>query len=310
LIVVDTLRADHLSCYGYPLETTPNLNEFSWTAVLYERCYSPANWTPPGHASIFTGRYPVSHGAHKARLDQGSRYPTCFPLLDQETTLAELLSEAGYVTAAVVANYGFVSTAYGLDQGFQHWFASPPTRTRFTLVSIITKVLPRAVRRFTADAVFYRRASEICRIALDWIRQHRDRPFFLFVNLMDPHEPYAPPSDWDQAFGGKIEGFVPNANELRMGQTSFSASEWQHIRSQYDGEIAYVDSELGKFFGALDWDGILSQSIVVVTSDHGEFLGEKGLLDHQIGLYEPVIRVPGPPHHQGCRRHGPATSRR
>jgi arylsulfatase A-like enzyme len=143
-----------------------------------------------------------------------------------------------------------------------------------------------------SNTVFYRRSSEILQIALDWIRQHDQRPFFLFVNLMDPHEPYAPPSHWDQAFEGKIEGFMPDADEVRMGQRFFSASEWQHMRSQYDGEIAYVDSELGKFFAALDRDGFLSRSIVVITSDHGEFLGEKGLVDHQIGLYEPVIRVP------------------
>jgi arylsulfatase A-like enzyme len=221
--------------------------------------------------------------------------PACFPLDDQETTLAEMMSMIGYRTAAVVANYGFVSDAYGLDQGFQHWFATPPRRSTPILVSIGGKTTTEWSKHLVSETVPYRRASDIREVALRWVRQYGDRPFFLFINFMDPHLPYSPPEPWDRFVEGKIRHFGPEGseiNDLRAGKISFSKEQWRHIRSQYDGEIAYVDSEMGKFFEALDEEGYLSGSIIVITSDHGEFLGEMGLLDHQIGLYEPVIRVP------------------
>ena len=292
LIVVDTLRADHLSCYGYARNTSPNLDEFSRAAVLFGRCYSPSNWTPPGHASIFTGRFPVSHGAHKARLGRGSQYPTCFPLANDETTLAEVLAQHGYRTAAFVANHVFVTRSYGLDQGFHLWFATPPKRTTPALLVVASKISDDAQKILVRDPVPCRRASDISQLALRWVRLHESQPFFLLLNLMDTHRPYSPPAPYNRVFDGRLPDFEPNFDDLRSGRTSFSQQEFDHIQAEYDGAVAYVDSVLGSFLETLERDGILSRSIVVVTSDHGEFLGEKGLLEHQIALYDPVIRVP------------------
>ncbi len=294
LIVVDTLRADHLSSYGYHRPTSPRLDGFIRDSVKFENCISPANWTPPGHASIFTGRFPISHGAHKVLSDRNPEYPNCFPLEEAESTIAEVLAEFGYRTAAVVANYGFVSPALGLDQGFQFWFDTPPRRIKPILMSFALRFEFVNGSRLLADPVSYRRASEIKEISLKWIKQFGDRPFFLFVNFMDPHYPYSPPTPWADSFAGTIPNFsLKNYHDgIRKGLTQFSDLQWSYLISQYDGEVAYVDSELGDFFSELKKQGHYSDSIIVVTSDHGEFLGEHELLEHQIGLYQPVTRVP------------------
>lgn len=294
LIVVDTLRADRLSTYGYHRPTSPNLDRFADESVKFERCISPANWTPPGHASIFTGRFPISHGAHKTLSDRNPKYPNCFPLAEEETTIAEILAEQGYRTAGVVANFGFVSGALGLDQGFQFWFARPPRRLKPILLTLALKLELVTARRLLTNPVPYRRASDIKEVSLRWIRQYGDRPFFLFINFMDPHSPYSPPKPWEGDPGDSTlsYSFENYHDDIRDGLTDLSDRHWSHINSQYDGEIAYVDAEIGDFLFQLKEQNIYSNSIVIVTSDHGEFLGEKGLLDHQIGLYQPVISVP------------------
>ena len=294
LIVVDTLRADHLSSYGYHRPTSPRLDEFILDSVKFENCISPANWTPPGHASIFTGRFPISHGAHKVLSDRNPEYPNCFPLEEAESTIAEILAQHGYRTAAVVANFAFVSPALGLDQGFQFWFDTPPRRLKPMLMSFALRFEFVNGSRFLADPVPYRRASNIKEISLKWIKQFGDRPFFLFVNFMDPHYPYSQPIPSADSFAGTIpNSSLKNYHDgIRKGLTELSHLQLSNVISQYDGEVAYLDSELGDFFSGLKKQGHYSDSIIVVTSDHGEFLGEHELLEHQIGLYQPVTRVP------------------
>lgn len=294
LIVIDTLRADHLSVYGYPLETSPNLEELAEGATAFPSCISPANWTPPGHACIFTGRFPASHGAHKVKVDGGPDIPTCLPLPQTETTMAELLAEQGYRTAAVVANFGFVSPEFGLDQGFDFWFSSPPRTLKPVLLAVGVRLGLVSPFSCLKDPVPYRRADAIRRAAVDWVRRWGDDPFFLFINFMDPHSPYAPPGRWRQKLGGApdgagVQGFLDG---LRGGTLSFGPEQWAQLRAQYDGEIAFVDSEVGELLDALKAMGKYDDSMIVVTSDHGEYLGEFGLVDHQVGLYQPVIHVP------------------
>jgi arylsulfatase A-like enzyme len=294
LIVVDTLRADHLSSYGYHRPTSPQLDALAADSTRFDRCISPSNWTPPGHASIFTGRFPISHGAHKFVSEGNPAYPTCFPLDRSEVTIAEILADEGYRTAAVVANFAFVSRALGLDQGFQFWFAAPPKRLKPLLLSFAFKFELLGQSSFLVDPVPYRRAAEIKNTCLWWIERFGDRPFFLFVNFMDPHYPYSPPSPWsgsfiDQPAPSPIPGFP---GVVRNGLTIPTDSQRSLITSLYDSEIAYVDSEIGLFLSGLKRRGHYSDSIIVVTSDHGELLGEHGLFEHQIGLYEPVTRVP------------------
>lgn len=292
LIVVDTLRADHLSSYGYHRATSPRLDEFAADGKLITYCYSAANWTPPGHASIFTSKFPISHGAHKIKRGVKTDTPTCLPLAEEEDTIAEIMARNGYRTAAVIANFGFVSEPFGLIQGFQQVFNHPPRRLEPTVTLLATKLLDSPPPCLFTSEPFYRRAADITNESLSWIRRHPDRPFFLFINFMDPHTPYVPPSPWDDAFPGRLNGFSSLNSDIRKGHVQYSEEQLLHIRSQYDGEILYVDSHLGRFFGTLKKTGNYEDSLIIVTSDHGEFLGEKGLIDHQVGLYDPVIRVP------------------
>ncbi len=293
LIVIDTLRADHLSCYGYPLKTSPNIDRFSLEGMKFSKCYSPSNWTPPGHASIFTGKFPISHGLHRTISHDAKVYKhtTCFLLTDEEVTLAEILHNNGYDTAAIVSNFAFVSKLYGLDQGFEYWFAMPPHLSEPILFMIFNKfnILPNHI---IASFPFYRRADDINNVVINWINKYSKKPFFLFINYMEPHSPYVPPPPYDLLFTGKISNYYFDLETFRMSQKNLSKRELNHLQSQYDGEIAYVDAQLGILFEKLKSYDLYDQSIIVVTGDHGEFLGEHGLVEHQIGLYDPVIKTP------------------
>jgi len=291
LIVLDTLRADHLSCYGYGLQTSPNIDRIGRIGSRLDNCFSSSNWTPPGHSSIFTGRYSISHGSHKILTSRssGSKHVSCIPLGKDETTLAEIYKENGYQTAAVVSNRGFVSGEFGLDQGFDYWFANPPP------LPVVYQIW-RKISKYTGCDIppqpSYRRAKDITQTSLRWIRQKQNEPFFLFMNYADPHVPYQPPHPYDRKFEGKIDDFRLDLDGIRQGTKKMNSKQKKHILSQYDGEIAYLDDQLGIFIKKLnDWN-IFDDSIIVITSDHGEFLGERGLVDHQIGLYNPVTRVP------------------
>jgi len=296
LFVIDTLRADHLSCYGYEFETSPNIDEFSHEALRFENCYSTANWTVPGHASLFTGRYPISHGAHKMlgndRAESGIRNPFfCFPLGSEEVTLAEILRDSGYRTAAVVSNHGCVSEAFGLDQGFDHFFSSPPFTYKPVIYTIIAKL------SFFHDIIGpyfsrFRVAENINEKVLDWLDRNGDAPFFMFVNYMDTHDPYFPPRAYQDRFPGRIENHHTDIHLYGIEHKTIGPGQIDHLRSQYDGEIAYLDTEIGRLFSTLKVEGLFDNSIIILTSDHGEYLGEHQLFGHSVGLYEAVIKVP------------------
>lgn len=296
LIVLDTVRSDHLSCYGYNRKTSPQLDDFSQSSMKFENCYSTANWTVPGHASIFTGRYSISHGAHKAigdslLKDERINPFFSFPLGNEEVTLAEVLHEQGYRTAAVVSNHTCVSGIFGLDQGFDYFYNSPPFRYKPVTYTILMKsnLLQNRVRPYLSP---FRIAKDINDKVFRWINIHSDTPFFMFINYMDAHDPYIPPPEYQRMFPGKIERFHVDIHLFGENHEEVSEEQIHHLESQYDGEIAYLDENLGELFVWLKSKGLYERSIIVITSDHGEYLGEKKLFGHSVGLYEPVLRVP------------------
>ena len=297
LIVLDTVRADHLSCYDYSRETSPNLDKFCHEAMKFEYCYSTTNWTPPAHASLFTGKFVKSHGSHHPTMNllkniKLSGEITCFPLGHDEVTLAEILQEKGYQTSAFVANNA-VTRYFGLHQGFDIWYNHKPLIYEPIVYSIFKKF---KLYNYIFERIFipYRIAENINKIVFRWINKRSDKPFFLFINYNDAHDPYLPPPPYNTKFKGKIENFDYNAlyDKVRNQEKIITESEIEHIASQYDGEIAYLDSQLGILFNKLKSKGLYANSCIIVTSDHGEFLGEHNLLGHNIELYEPVVRVP------------------
>jgi arylsulfatase A-like enzyme len=260
LIVIDTQRSQNMSIYGYGRETSPALAAFARDAVTYERAVSPSTWTVPSHGSLLTGRWPSYHGAERVAGDKLQ----AMPINPDLPTLAELLRAAGYRTAAFVANYTYVSPLFGFHRGFEV---------------------------FDDEAKFFR-AEEILAKAEQWLAAQRE-PAFLFVNLIDPHEPYEPPPPYDGMYPGKGAGYGGSFRELlHVQHRALTAAMREHFVSQYDGETAYTDHALGHFLDRLRALGRYRSSLVIVTSDHGELLGEHGLAGHGVWPWEEQVRVP------------------
>lgn len=253
LVVLDAVRADHVSAYGYARPTTPRLDALAAEGVLYRRALSAGTWTVPGHASLFTGRLPSAHGAGFA----GSGLHPSVP------TLADRLRAAGWDTAAFAANAAYLDPAFGLDRGFRLY----QTKRLFPAA--------RLADRVTA-----------------WLRDEARRPAFVFLNVLDAHGPYAVPAPYDRLFPGKVEkaGDVQRAfhDTGRLPDAALLA----HCVSQYDGALRYMDDQLGRIFDALVAAGRWDDAMVIVTADHGDLFGEHDLLGHGTFPWDPVVRVP------------------
>jgi arylsulfatase A-like enzyme len=305
LIVLDTVRADHLSVYGYQRATTPNLQRLSAHAIRFDGARAPAPWTLASHASFFTGRWPHELGVNWAT-----------PLEAKFPTLAEYLGAHGYATAGFASNAGYCSYDTRLDRGFTHFedyvlqrLGSLRTAglldTAFKAFDGFTRPLDRGwfhrfrgVVRDWFFSVERRTAEEINRDFLYWLDRRREptRPLFVFLNYLDTHTPYLLPPGARHNFG-----VDPNTNQaFRDVLTDWSLLEKQRLpqryrrlaRDAYDDCLAYQDEQLGRLFDELERRGILERSLVVITSDHGEGLGEHALFMHGDSLYRTEIHVP------------------
>jgi arylsulfatase A-like enzyme len=299
VITLDTVRADHLSLYGYERPTTPNLEQFARECVRYTNAFSASDVTLSTHASLFTGLYAIRHGAHYQRGFSGGK-----PLSKEHVTLAEILADRGYQTAAVVANPGFLSDGFGLGQGFGYYDQRVPTpflgRTNreYSFRAVIRRMLMRFSVPRHYDQIA-RRAGEINDSAfeqLDRLKQ-KDRPFFLFINYMDAHWPYIPPEPFhtkypgiDESFG--LEQYFRLLDSVVHEGGRVSERQRRHLLSQYDGAITYLDAELGKLFTKLREMQLMDNTVVVITADHGEAFGERNLMEHGISVYQNQVHVP------------------
>ena len=299
LIVMDTVRADRLSLYGYTRPTSPNLAELARRGVRFERAWSTAPWTLPSHASMFTGRWPHELSAGlKGPLD--SRYPT----------LAESLLRRGYVTAGFVANTTYCSAETGLGRGFLHYedhILTPSGLLRGTALGrrVLDKVVV-SVRELAAasglgawlcpgNGKAFKDAATINGDFLGWLSGHPDRPFFAFLNYFDAHHPYVLPEGVDRHFGIRPETHADDLTLHRwwsLDKRRLPPRDVALARDAYDDCIAYLDAQLGRLFAELDRRGVLAKTLVIVTSDHGEHLGEHALFGHASSLYAPEVHVP------------------
>ena len=296
LVSLDTTRADHLSTYGYGRETSPHLTAFAADALLFTQAHSPAAWTLPAHASLFTGMYPSRHGAHLAggflpgRSIDGHRR-VAFPLPEERVTLAEALRDRGYRTAAFAANFSYLYRTFGVAQGFGHYDDAP---------GLLFHVRPHVVhfaQQFAPGFCLksFRSAHEINAAALSWLdRAPAGRPVFLFLNYMEPHEPWlapAPYDRWSRGLAGAAR--LAHTNLYTHAVRDFTDAERAFIAANYDGQLLQMDAALGELLAALRARGRYETALVVVTADHGECLGEHGQVGH-IGrmLYEPLLHVP------------------
>lgn len=291
LVVLDTVRADHLSLYGYRRRTTPFLEQLANEAHVFERLTAASDMTLPSHASIFTGLYPSWHHAHFSRPS----HPWGRPLAEETETLAERLTAHGYISIGVSANDGVVQPRYGLDQGFQ-WFDA---RHPIPLVRLWHgKLLLRWRMRELLDVVVdmhefdrdTRSAADINRDVATQLRASTDHPapLFLFVNYMDAHAPYVPPAPFDSLYkddGPAFDRADYHAAQIEvMGlQRDLSTEERDFFISRYDGAIRYLDTQLEALIGLLKAAVRYENTLLIVTSDHGEAFGERHRIGHAGG---------------------------
>ena len=286
LIVLDTLRADRLSLYGGPVPV-PHLEQFARDGILFERCIATSSWTPPSHASLFTGLFPSEHGC-VAGTD-----PNHFPVLSGSLkTLAETFQEHGYQTAGIVANFGYLGIGTNFDQGFQIYdsrrgigsiFTERPARPPANLFFGLTGLRPKY-------AIPYAVAEDINKNVMRVLDRIGGERFFLFVNYMDPHSPYYPPLPYALSFTpDRLAVWKRAVVSWTMGKNTKYNALWL---SQYNGETAYLDTQLAELFKYLKKTGLYDPSLIIVTSDHGEMFGEHGLAEHRCELYQEVVHVP------------------
>jgi arylsulfatase A-like enzyme len=281
LISLDTTRADHLGVYGYPKPTSPNLDRFAQRATVYERAYSTSSWTLPTHASIFTGLLPMQHGAQSdPASDNRSLSYGVRPLAGSFATLGELLRDAGYRTAAVVGGPA-LRREVGISQGFE----------------VYDDELTSLHDRFHG-----RRAEVVGSAAIGLVERFGDEPYFLFVNFFDPHAPYAPPAPWDRDLvkPDEKEHMAQLIGRLTAGEAPESIDRYpddqrswiRGMLAAYDAEIRYMDAHLGRLLDAIAASPRGADTLIAVTSDHGESFGEHFYLSHGAHLYEDNVRVP------------------
>ncbi len=296
LIVLDTLRADRLGCYGYGRPTTPHIDAFAADAVQFQRAISPGVWTEPAHASIFTGLFRSQHGVGWNRIWLDDRF----------ITLAEILRDRGYQTIAV-SNNPNVSPGTNLTQGFDT-FAEPPRlsfTTRCCLYTFIKQVWAREEalgallgRWFVYDPGGHATTPVI---AQHLRRRDPNRPLFLFVNYMEPHLPYEPRRAYRTAFvdagdlahSYRVDQNLDTVFQYNLVRKSiYGARDLKILSDLYDARVREMDDHFADLIRVLYAEVDLDDTLVILTSDHGESLGNHELMGHQFCIYNTLIHVP------------------
>jgi len=262
LISMDSLRADHLGCYGYSKNTSPNLDVMASRSLLFENAISQAPWTLPAHASLLCSQYPSTHGVTRSRRKLGSA----------SKTLSAHLKSEGYYTGAIVSG-PYMKRLYGFAQGFHDYddelAVTEDCHSVVTSPSIHNKII-------------------------SFLDQRATRPFFLFLHYWDVHYDYNPPAPFDAMFDPNYQGTL-NARDFehnRAINANMDGDDLKHLIALYDGEIRFVDQYIGKLKQELKDRGLLKDTIIVITADHGDEFFEHGEKGHAQSLYEELTRVP------------------
>jgi arylsulfatase A-like enzyme len=255
IIVIDTTRADRFAA-----AQTPNLDAWAQQGAVFKAATAPMPLTGPSHASLFTAKYPRSHGL----LTNG------WILADLEVTLAEILGQHGYTTAAFISAFVLNAGASGMQQGFQTYDDNLAPLGRYASLTVM-----RLTNFLLGGSLKERRADATTRRVLAWIGPTAPQPFFLWVHYFDPHSPYDPPPPYDRLYEPADQ------------------SETARMLARYDGEITFTDAQAGHLLNQLAAAGLMDNTILVVTADHGESFGEQqGYFGHGEYLYEPATHVP------------------
>jgi arylsulfatase A-like enzyme len=262
LIIIDTLRADHLSCYGYGRMTSPVLDSLAEAGTRWEWAQAQSPWTLPSHASIWTGLSVRSHGTVTGELGDDDIRGFNYGLDPDLETLPEIMQKAGFRTFGL-ANVCLLSHVYGFDSGFD---------------------------TYSCTGAGHGRAGVSVDSLIIWLEANSHDRFFCMLHLYDVHAPYNPPSPYNTVFGGEPEGYS-TVWEIEY-DSILNPQDLDRLVSLYDGEIAWVDSNLGRLFRYIRRSGLDESTLIVVTADHGEEFLDHGWVDHGHTLYQEVTRVP------------------
>jgi len=263
LVVLDTVAASHIGSYGYGRDTMPELDALAARGIRFPRTFSNAPWTVPSHASMFTGLYPIRHGADQEHLTLDAHW----------ATLAEILSDRGYQTFAAAGN-SVVGPYSQLNQGFSEFV--PTWRTE-------VHALYGRSDRHPNNLAFDR--------FLDGLASYAH--FFAFVNYIDAHSPYEPPAPYDHRFGALPRTGVDSSwQDYFTGRSHIDAAGFQEMRDLYDGALSAISAAAVDLVASLERRGLLDDTIVIVIADHGENIGDHELLDHVFSLHDTLLHVP------------------
>lgn len=295
LITVDTLREDHLGCYGNQTVQTPHIDRLADQGILFENTISQIPLTNPSHCTIMTGMYPGRHGI---------LYNKPSPFKPNVATLPEILSQNGYKTAAFVSGWTLKKKACRLFKRFQIydddysplWFLPEPC----TLNSFSRQLLNLARQIGFGDfmsSITKRPASQVVEAAMRWLNSNNSTPFFLWIHLFDPHTPYTPPAPYnklyDPEYVGKAHGnWFAFSQKMRLEMVN-NPRDTTHIKALYAGEISYADEQIGILLATLERLGLMEKTLIIFTSDHGESLTEHNYyFNHSHCLYDQSLKVP------------------
>ncbi|MDD5225716.1 MAG: sulfatase, partial [Candidatus Omnitrophica bacterium] len=275
IFLIDALRYDHLGCYGYKRDTSPNIDALSQQSLVFTNVVAQATWTKPSVVSLFTSKYVKDHGVVSDRgIDISSNLcPNCTAgdtLAPDTLTLTEILKANGYKTKALINN-GVLNRKFGLEQGFDEYTASGAE--------------PKQTQR-----------------AMNWIKTHKDSKFFMYLHYLAPHAPYDPPPEYRKKFKLEYNGKFDFRGKTHYDYVDvrLSPEETDELMARYDGEISYVDHEFGRFVEFLREQNILQKTLLIIVADHGEALGERGPIGHGYAFNTvaqvPLIVFPAPEH--------------
>lgn len=276
LIMVDTLRADHLGSYGFPEPISPHMDDMAADGVVFEKAFAAASWTRASTASLFTSMPPSGHSCDvKVAM-----------LPDDVTTISEVLQDQGYVTAGLPNNIN-VTRSFNFHQGFD-WFqyqapeyiaGATESSSQLSMYNVVRKIRDRLTDGKKRVEDYYQPADVVLGNTKEFITANKDRRWFSFVHLMEPHDPY-----FERPFTGEGVG---------RAEMEFPPPELeQAIRKAYQQEITWMDAELGKFFDWMKAEGLYDQTTIILTSDHGEEFLEHGGWWHGTTLYDEQIHIP------------------
>lgn len=281
LIVLDTVRVDRFGVYGSERKATPNMDKLAMSGAVFDWAIATAPWTLTSHASIFTGRYPHEQSADWLK-----------PLDSRHPTLAEALRDQGYVTGGFAANLWYCASETGLARGFVHYDDHQLNwRTLVGEPNLGRQILRKAICK-AHHLILRNSAAEVRELFVSWLDEvPDDRPFFAFLNLFDAHATYLAPPPFDTKYG------TPGRFLYELGQRSERWSGWSPREAKglidaYDGCVAFIDQQIGLLADELTTRGILDETLLIITADHGELFGEHDLQEHGNSLYRPLVHVP------------------